>query len=290
MSSVDGRSPWARSSTTRFGNGLEAKTPTSRPQTAPMYSASSPSLHHYIGSASDCQSQPMLMSSPSALAAVPNGVYARALWSQENRRKVMNEARDKQERALLKRERARALFERVQLERQMKSGRERAAVEACKERKLLQGVQDRYDLMDAIHTTANATQYAIEHKVRQAKEASFGRVAAARQAAVDRKKQLRREEGIRQQFALEEKQRRLQNMRVEHAKKYTNKFALTLGPDWEQSQLFRYSPLARANHIPGSHPSLQSSASVLMNARQQQTGSPPQAQLGWLNLEDGAGQ
>lgn len=212
------------------------------------------------GSAS---SQSLLLSPPPELSAVPNGVYARALWSQENRRKVIQEKRDKDQREALKRERARALYERVQLERRMTQGRDRAAVESCKEGKAITSQHDRFELMDAINTTATATQYAIEHKVRLAKQASFGRVAAARQAALEKKQQARREEGVRQQFALSEKARRLQQLRVEHAHKYSNKFALTVGNDWEESQLFRYSPLARAGHISAA-PSLQSTASLLL--------------------------
>ena len=99
----------------------------------------------------------MMLSPPPALAAVPTGVYARALWSQENRRKVLSEKREADQREALKRERARALYERVQLERRMTSGRDRASVEAMKQGKLNESQQDRFELMDAIHTTTAAS-------------------------------------------------------------------------------------------------------------------------------------
>ena len=147
----------------------------------------------------------------------------------------------------------------------MTSGRDRASVEAMKQGKLNESQQDRFELMDAIHTTTAANTYAIETKVRLAKQQSFGKVAVARQACLEKKQQVRREEGLHQQFALSEKARRLQKLRVEHAQKYANKFALTAAGDFEHSQLYRYSPLNRQSSggllSPGA---LHSTASLLM--------------------------
>ena len=259
----DMTSPWAKSSSTRFGTPVSPQH-RPRPRSAPQ-SSSAAQLRTFIdggGSAYDLNS----FSQPPVLSAVPNGVYARALWSQENRRKVLAEKREASMREALKKERARALYERVQLERRMTAGRDRASVDAMKQGKLMSSQQDRFELMDAINTSAAANQYAINAKVRLAKQQSFGRVAAARQACLEKKQQARREEGLRQQFALSEKARRLQNLRIEHAQKYANKFALTAAGDFEQSQLFKYSPLHRASCSNMLSPgALHSTASLLMN-------------------------
>lgn len=179
-----------------------------------------------------------------ALLSVPSGVYARAMWTQENRRKVELEQMEKEERKALMDERSRALYSKVQGERLRAKGRDVAAMNACKQSKWLSSQADRYELLEDIRVSSMVQKHTIETKVRLAKAASAGRVAAARAVALEKKQAARQEEALRQRFALEEKARRLQNLREEHAKRYSRKF-VPAGTDWATSQVYRYSPAFR---------------------------------------------
>jgi hypothetical protein len=199
------------------------------------------------------------------VAAVPAGVYARAQWSAENRRKVLEETAEKNARKEMMRARAQAQYALVQNNRNRSAGRDRAAVEACKDRKWLSSQADRFELMEDIRVTTMSGQLAVESKVRLAKAASAGKVAAARAACLEKKRQARREEGRHQQFALAEKARRQAMLREEHLKRYASKF-VPAGGDWVHSQLHKYSPLYREG--------ASSTAALLLQHTLSNSGSP----------------
>ena len=217
-------SAWARYEPDRFGDSA------ARPSTAP----------HLAG----VVSYEPLPDDQYALVSVPSGVFARALWTQENRRKVEQEMLEKNQRKALLEERARTLYNKVQTERMRAKGRDAQAVSACKQSKWLSSQTDRYELMQDIRVSAMTEKHKIDTKVRLAKAASVGKVAAARAAALEKKQAARQEEALRQRFALAEKARRLQDLRDEHAKRYSRKF-VPAGTDWANSQVFRYSPAYR---------------------------------------------
>lgn len=179
------------------------------------------------------------MSAPASKASpVPASVLARYNWSRENRLKVEAEQMDKEERTRMKQQRAAALHHKVQQERARAAGRDRAAVEACKQAKWMTSQVDRFGLLQDIDHTRQKTKQQIDHKVRMAKQTSAGRIAAARAMLLEKNKQARREEAEKQQFALNEKARRLAVMQQEHAKQLSRKFVMA-PTDFEASQQVR---------------------------------------------------
>jgi len=149
---------------------------------------------------------------------------------------------DKEERTRMKQQRAAALHHKVQQERARAAGRDRAAVEACKQAKWMTSQVDRFGLLQDIDHTRQKTKQQIDHKVRMAKQTSAGRIAAARAMLLEKNKQARREEAEKQQFALNEKARRLAVMQQEHAKQLSRKFVMA-PTDFEASQQYKYSPI-----------------------------------------------
>ena len=79
-------------------------------------------------------------------------------------------------------------------------------------------------LQEAIYQTTTAKKAEIHEKVTLAKVQAAGRVARAKAALLEKKRQARLEVAVDQKMAIDEKARRLEERRQEHAVQYARKF------------------------------------------------------------------
>ncbi|KOO25688.1 hypothetical protein Ctob_009024 [Chrysochromulina tobinii] len=166
-----------------------------------------------------------LLSPSQASVLLPTHVYARLAWSQENNRKKQMEQRAQEEHRRILEERARALYRKTQGDRASRAGLDRAAVEAAHQRNWQIAQQERrIQKEDAMMREAARNQ--LLETVRQRKEQRMGRVAQSRSALLAHNRRVRQEEGRMEQFALDEKKRRLYQMKLEHQKELAKRFVM----------------------------------------------------------------
>jgi uncharacterized protein YejL (UPF0352 family) len=96
------------------------------------------------------------------------------------------------------------------------------------------------------HKAANerrreAARKHLHKQVDLARTASVGRVATARHNLLQHNRANRQREAVREQFALDEKQRRLEDLREQHRMLYASKFAPATD-DWMASEFRHHSP------------------------------------------------
>ena len=187
-------SAWARSSSDRFGS--------ERPSTAPA--------------------------TPAAAAwsaqQIPRSLSRQLDRFAANRVLVEQDKDEKDHRRQIKQQRHSELYQRVQSERRLNENKYRVSVANSKDEKVRSSQETRVLLRQAIDISSEIVQEEIDSKVRLAKLSTAGRVAAARQAMLDRKRAARLEVAKEQKFALDEKARRLDALRAEHAEEYARKF------------------------------------------------------------------
>ena len=152
-------------------------------------------------------------------------VYARLAWSHENHRKALDEHRQQEEHRLILAERQRLLCAKIQAGRAARAGLDRAAVQATHQRNR-QVVAEEKRVQRQDQQAREAARLALMETVRRRKEERVGRVAASRSALLERNKSIRREEGQLEQFALEEKQRRLEQMKIDHQRELAKRFVV----------------------------------------------------------------
>ena len=157
----------------------------------------------------------------------------------KNRRVVEQDNLEREKERQIRQAKAEALHARVQAERRETEGRHILSVNACKDEKRQQSQSDRMMLQTAIDVAADQLRDQIETKVRLAKFQAAGRVAAARERVLAEKRASRKEVASDQKFALDEKARRLQALREEHAQAYANKFEEWASED-AMSEVARY--------------------------------------------------
>ena len=165
----------------------------------------------------------MVRSATSEQVTLPTHVYARLAWSQSNHQKANQEQRQKEEHRRILNERMRLLTERVQANRIARKGLDRAAVEHSRQEKWCQAEEERRIRVEDDSLRA-AMQRALVEKVRVRREMAVGRVAASRNALLEQNRRHRREESRMQQFALDEKARRLATLREEHKRKLAERY------------------------------------------------------------------
>ena len=166
-----------------------------------------------------------LRSPSEATLLLPSHVYSRLAWSQENHRRAAQEQRQQDAHRHIIEERARALYRKTQGDRQARAGLDRAAVEASHRRNWQIAQQEKRVQQQDAAVRAAAKQQLME-TVRQRKEQRMGRVAASRSALLEHNRRVRQAEGRMEQFALDEKQRRLHQMRLDHQKELAKRFVM----------------------------------------------------------------
>ena len=183
---------------------------------------------------------------PSGLARVPNGVLARAQWAQANRDKLLREHREKEARARTLQQRSDALCERVHGRREHMVGRYQAAVADCKAGKTTESQRMRSHLATNIVTRRSTDMEHARQNAEAVKTATTGKVAAARKDVREKTRQAREATAVQQQFALDEKARRLAALKVQTASKHAAKYGYVPDDTWGDSAFAQYSPLAQS--------------------------------------------
>ena len=171
-------SPWARSSSSRFRGG------SGRPQTAP----------------------------PANGVSIPRTLARKLAVAAQNRQSKDQTKEQCEAIRQLKSTRAQALHAQVQHDRRLNEGKHLASVAACKDKKLMASQEARMVLREAIDVTSELLQNQIDAKVLRAKAHAAGKVAASRQRLLEKNRASRQEVGLDQQYALDEKARRLQQV------------------------------------------------------------------------------
>lgn len=169
----------------------------------------------------------------------------------QNRRLVEQDMLDKENRKHLKEQRQQQLYRKVQSERLLNSGKDRASVAACKDEKSRHSQETRMLLRQAIDISSEMAQEEIDTKVRLTKMQTAGRVAAARQALLAQKKAARLEVAKEQKFALDEKARRLETLRAEHAEERARRFVPWTSDEVACSDAAKYLVLSRIPSVGG---------------------------------------
>ena len=186
-------SPWARSSSSRFRGAAE------RPHTAP----------------------------PANGVSIPRTLARKLAVAAQNRQSKDQTKEQCEAIRQLKSTRAQALHAHVQHERRLNEGRHLASVAACKDEKRQSSQEARLMLRQAIDVTAEMLQEQIDAKVRRAKLQAAGKVAASRQRLLEKNRASRHSVGLDQQYALDEKARRLAQVCGRHAMPDSSPRALT---------------------------------------------------------------
>jgi hypothetical protein len=164
-----------------------------------------------------------MMRSHSEGQLLPAHVVARLAWSHANREKVEREKREQEHHRRVLEQRARALHAAVQSNRAATYGLDRAAVASVRVRNRAV-VEQEHQKRQMDDMARAAAKQALCERVRRRREEAFGRVEASRNAVLEKNRKTRMEEGIRQQFALDEKARRLALLREEHQRMLAAKY------------------------------------------------------------------
>lgn len=164
-----------------------------------------------------------LISQSEESVLLPSHVYARLQWTRSNQHKKERELREKEERKLILDERSKALYQKVQAGRKARAGLSRAAVDQAHQYNHALA-RDEHRIRAEDDAARKASQKALVEQVRRRRELAQGRVAASRMNMIEHNRHQRRAEALNQQFALDEKARRLVALQEEHRKTVAKKF------------------------------------------------------------------
>lgn len=171
-------------------------------------------------------------------ALIPSHLYARLRWMQENQQKKERELLEKQERKYIRDMRARDLHEKVQAGRAARAGRSRAAVEQAQQHNSWLAAEERR-IQEEDEALRQAQQRELMEQVRKRREMAQGKVAASRNNLQEQNRRHRREEAVREQFALDEKARRLAKLQEQHRKALAKKYVPVSASEIGRSPSFR---------------------------------------------------